>query len=51
MADPEFYQGEGAVVGEARERLEELEDLLAVSFQRWEDLEAVNEDHLAWKSR
>ncbi|MEN8142025.1 MAG: ATP-binding cassette domain-containing protein [Thermodesulfobacteriota bacterium] len=51
MADPAFYQGEGASVAETRERLEELDELLADSYQRWEGLEAVNEEFLTWKSR
>lgn len=49
MADPAFYQGEGAAVAETGVRLEELAELLAGTYQRWEELEAVNAEYLGWK--
>jgi ATP-binding cassette subfamily F protein uup len=40
MADPEFYQQGGEVIADAKDRLEQLEQELAVCFERWEELEA-----------
>ncbi|MFO7592769.1 MAG: ATP-binding cassette domain-containing protein [Pseudomonadota bacterium] len=41
MAVPGFYQQDGAVIAEAKEKLERLEQALAVAFERWEELEAM----------
>ncbi len=40
MAEPDFYQQGGQVIADARDRLEQLEQELAVCFERWEELEA-----------
>ena len=39
MGDPAFYQQEAAVITEARERLEAVEQELAEAYGRWEALE------------
>jgi len=41
MADPGFYQQDGAVIAETKEKLEKLEGELSVSFERWEALEEM----------
>ena len=40
MAEPTFYQQDGATIAKARQRLEVLEQELAVTFDRWQTLEA-----------
>ncbi|MCX7408924.1 MAG: ATP-binding cassette domain-containing protein [Planctomycetales bacterium] len=40
MAEPSFYQQDGATIAKARQRLEVLEQELAVTFDRWQALEA-----------
>ncbi len=40
MAEPSFYQQDGATIAKARQRLEVLEQELAVTFDRWQTLEA-----------
>ena len=40
MAEPSFYQQDGAAIAKARQRLEVLEQELAVTFDRWQSLEA-----------
>jgi len=47
MAEPAFYQGDGAAVSRGRVRLAELEQLLAAAYDRWAELEAVRESFLA----
>jgi len=39
MADPAFYQQDSSEITRAANRLKELEEELALAFQRWEDLE------------
>ena len=39
MADPSFYQRGGAEIARDAARLKELEDKLALAYQRWEELE------------
>ena len=39
MADPSFYQRDGAEIARDAARLKELEDKLALAYQRWEELE------------
>jgi len=41
MADPSFYQRDGAEIARARARLAEVEAELAASFERWESLEGL----------
>ena len=41
LARPEFYQDEGGRVAETKERLAELEQEIAESYERWEFLEAI----------
>jgi ATP-binding cassette subfamily F protein uup len=41
MADPSLYQGDGSEVAAAKARLAEIEAELAVSYERWESLEAA----------
>ncbi len=43
MADPAFYQQEGDRVAALKTRLEELEQLLAEAYNRWEELETIRE--------
>ncbi|MCW8928305.1 MAG: ABC transporter ATP-binding protein, partial [Gammaproteobacteria bacterium] len=40
MAAPEFYQQDGAVIAETKDKLERLETEMAEAFERWEALEA-----------
>ncbi len=40
MAEPSFYQQDGAAIAKARQRLEVIEQELAVTFDRWQSLEA-----------
>ena len=40
MAEPSFYQQDGATIAKARQRLEVREQELAVTFDRWQTLEA-----------
>ncbi|MCF6290299.1 MAG: ATP-binding cassette domain-containing protein [Desulfobacterales bacterium] len=49
MAGPAFYQGDGAEIARARERLAELERIVAAAYDRWEGLESVQEQYLAAK--
>ncbi len=39
MAEPSFYQQDGAAIATARQRLEVIESELAVTFDRWQTLE------------
>ena len=39
MADPAFYQQDSSEITRAANRLKELEEELALAYQRWEDLE------------
>ncbi len=41
LADPEFYRSAGAGVAQMTARLEELEQELTKSYQRWEELEEI----------
>jgi ATP-binding cassette subfamily F protein uup len=41
MSDPAFYQGNGEAVASAKARLAELEQLLAVAYDRWQELESI----------
>lgn len=41
LADPEFYQEEGGRVAESKERLSDLEQLIADAYERWEFLEGI----------
>ena len=43
MAAPSFYQQDGASITKARQRLEALEQELAVAFDRWQSLEALSQ--------
>ncbi len=40
LADPVFYQGEGAEIAAQRTRLQEIETELEAAYGRWEELEA-----------
>jgi ATP-binding cassette subfamily F protein uup len=40
VADPEFYQQDGAAIAEANQRLQELEQELEQAYARWEELES-----------
>ena len=40
METPEFYQQEGAVITQAVERLEELQEELSALYHRWTELES-----------
>ena len=42
MADPSFYQQESTIISQAKAKIEELERSLAMAYQRWEELEAIN---------
>ncbi len=42
MADPSFYQQDSALISQAKARLEELEQSLAIAYKRWEELDAIN---------
>jgi ATP-binding cassette subfamily F protein uup len=39
MADPVFYQRDSAEIAQAANRLKEIEEELALAYQRWEELE------------
>jgi len=41
MAEPKFYQQPGAQIAAAQSRLKQLEEQLAVAYQRWEELEPL----------
>ncbi len=41
MADPSFYQRDRAEIARVNARLEEVEEELARTFERWEALEAM----------
>lgn len=41
MANPDFYQKSGEEIATSTERLKELEELLATTYTRWEELEAL----------
>ena len=41
MADPSFYRQESALIIQAKARIEELEQSLAIAYERWEELEAI----------
>ena len=41
MADPSFYRQESALIIQAKARIEELEQSLAIAYKRWEKLEAI----------
>jgi ATP-binding cassette subfamily F protein uup len=41
IADPEFYRTAGPAVAEVNARLEEIERLLATTYRRWEELDAL----------
>ncbi|MEK6257909.1 MAG: ATP-binding cassette domain-containing protein [Planctomycetota bacterium] len=43
MAAPSFYQQDGATIAQARQRLEALQQELAVAFDRWQSLEALSQ--------
>lgn len=44
MADPAFYQqGDGEAISAGQSRLDEIEEKLSVSYQRWEELDAIPE--------
>lgn len=40
VADPEFYQQDGAVIAEANQRLQQLQQELEQAYARWEQLES-----------
>ena len=42
MADPSFYRQESALIIQAKARIEELEQSIAITYERWEELEAIN---------
>lgn len=44
MSDPSFYKNESAEIAAAKERLEVLEVELEKAYQRWETLDAMNEN-------
>ena len=44
MSDPSFYKNESAEIATAKERLESLETALEKTYERWEALEAINEN-------
>ena len=41
IADPEFYRTAGPAVADVNARLEEIERLLAATYRRWEELDAL----------
>jgi ATP-binding cassette subfamily F protein uup len=43
MADPNIYRESGDRIGAMKARLEELAQVLEAAYQRWEELEAVNQ--------
>ena len=44
MSDPSFYRNESAEIAAAKERLETLEIELKRAYERWEALDAINEN-------
>ena len=42
MAEADFYQQPGPVIAAEQERLSRLESELAAAYQRWEELETLN---------
>jgi ATP-binding cassette subfamily F protein uup len=44
LSDPAFYKRESAEIASAKERLESLEIELEKAYQRWEALDAINEN-------
>ncbi|MCG6878333.1 MAG: ATP-binding cassette domain-containing protein [Deltaproteobacteria bacterium] len=44
MSDPSFYKNESTEIAYAKERLESLEAELEKAYQRWEALDAMNEN-------
>jgi ABC transport system ATP-binding/permease protein len=44
MADPSFYRQESALIIQAKARIEELEQSLTIAYERWEELEAINQN-------
>ncbi|MBU4208697.1 MAG: ATP-binding cassette domain-containing protein, partial [Proteobacteria bacterium] len=42
MADPSFYKKDSVLIGQAKARIEELKQSLAIAYERWEELEAIN---------
>ncbi|MDO9516371.1 MAG: hypothetical protein Q7J01_09780, partial [Syntrophales bacterium] len=44
MADSSFYQREGAIINQAKARVEELEQSLTMAYERWTELEALSPD-------
>jgi ATP-binding cassette subfamily F protein uup len=42
LADPSFYQQPGEMIAKQRSLLRELEESLALNYQRWEALDALN---------
>ena len=43
MAEPSFYQQDGTAIAKARQRLEVIEQELAVTFDRWQTLEVSSQ--------
>lgn len=43
MAAPEYYQQDGTIIAADQSQLKELEEQLATSYARWEELEAATE--------
>ncbi len=41
MSDPSFYQQDSALISQAKARIEDLEQSLAIAYERWEKLEAI----------
>jgi len=44
MADPAFYKKEAALISQEKARSEELEQSLSIAYERWEELEAINQN-------
>ncbi len=44
MAGPSFYRQGSALIIQAKARIEELEQSLAITYERWEELEAINQN-------
>ena len=44
MSDPSFYRNESAEIAAAKGRLEALEIELKRAYERWEALDAINEN-------
>jgi ATP-binding cassette subfamily F protein uup len=51
LADPVLYLEQGPEVARINARLGEIEARLAVAYPRWEELENVQEQFLAWKNQ